>query len=290
MKKKGTFVGLSTVDVIYGVREGPTRNQKVAARSQLILVGGPATNAAVTFAHLGGSATVVSSVGHHPLSHTIKDEFRQFDIAHLDLTPESDEAPPISSVWVDDEGNRSVVSANTAGRLISPVRIDPAALDNVSVLMVDGHAMQACQLWARAAKSAGVPVVLDAGSWKPGTDLLLGSVDIAICSADFLPPGCSTGEDVTSYLLAAGVAKFAITRGTNPIRFVSDTGTGTVDVPQIAAVDTAGAGDIFHGAFCFFYANGRGFEGALKAAAIIASESCCYPGTRQWMKHGNSTA
>jgi sugar/nucleoside kinase (ribokinase family) len=150
--------------------------------------------------------------------------------------------------------------------------------------MLDGHAMEACQRWAEAAASSGVSVVLDGGSWKPGTDLLLKSVDTAICAADFLPPGCSTDGDVIAHLRAIGVTKIAITHGADPIQYVSQARSGTIEVPQVKAVDTTGAGDIFHGAFCFFYANGRDFEQALVKASNIASESCRFRGTRQWMR------
>ena len=284
MKTTGIFVGLSTVDVIYSVFEGPKLNQKVAARSQQVLVGGPATNAAITFAHLGGKSIAVSPVGLHPLSAVIREELRHLDVEHLDLTPESQEPPPISSIWVDDIGHRSVVSANTVGRVIPAGNPDSVELSVAGVLMVDGHAMQACQEWARRAKSYGVPVVLDAGSWKAGTERLLSSVDVAVCSADFLPPRCSAEDDVISFIRETGVKSIAITHGADPIRYFSETGPGAIQVPQVAAVDTTGAGDIFHGAFCFFYANNFAFEEALRKAAAIASGSCRFPGTRKWME------
>jgi sugar/nucleoside kinase (ribokinase family) len=284
MGTKGILAGLSTIDIIYTVSEPPAKNQKIAAQSQQVFVGGPATNAAITFAFLGGFATLVAPVGRHPLSAFIKEEGRQFGIDLIDLSPDSPETPPVSSVWVDSGGQRSVVSANTSGRTIPPARVDRAALTGASILMADGHAMQACQAWAVAAKVAGVPVILDGGSWKNGTDLLLKSVDVAICSADFQPPGCSTNRDVIDYLHAAGVTKVAITHGADPIHFVSGTESGSIEVPQVETVDTTGAGDIFHGAFCFQYANGGEFEQALRKAATIASDSCRYRGTRQWMQ------
>jgi sugar/nucleoside kinase (ribokinase family) len=46
-----------------------------------------------------------------------------------------------------------------------------------------------------------------------------------------------------------------------------------------------GAGDIFHGAFCLYFAEWRVFEDALREAARIASESCRYRGTRKWMEN-----
>ena len=63
----GIFVGLSTIDLIYTVDEFPSANAKAVARSQAILAGGPATNAAITFSHLGGEATLVSPLAGMPL-------------------------------------------------------------------------------------------------------------------------------------------------------------------------------------------------------------------------------
>jgi sugar/nucleoside kinase (ribokinase family) len=58
-----------------------------------------------------------------------------------------------------------------------------------------------------------------------------------------------------------------------------------VPVPQVEVVDTTGAGDILHGAYCYYASQGRAFVDALTEAARIASESCRYAGTREWMQH-----
>lgn len=284
MQPNGIFVGLSTIDIIYTVSEHPAPNTKTAAHSQQIFVGGPATNAAITFAHLGGNTTLVTPAGAHPLAAVIREECNQFGIALVDLAPESHEPPPISSIWVDVKAHRSVVSANTSGRTIPIAVIDYSQLADTKILMVDGHAMQACQAWAEAAKASGIRVVLDGGSWKPGTGALLKSVDTAICSADFLPPGCTAESDVIRYLHAAGVHNVAITHGAAPMRFSTKTDSGLIEVPPIEAVDTTGAGDILHGAFCFYQASGFNFADALRKAAAIASESCRHSGTRRWMQ------
>lgn len=284
MHPKGIFVGLSTIDIIYTVSEHPIPNRKVAAQSQQILVGGPSTNAAITFAHLGGNTTLITPAGAHPLASAIREECKQFGVALIDLVPGSHEPPPISSIWVDAQGHRSVVSANTTGRTIPNAVVDQLQLADAKILMVDGHAMQACQAWAATAKAYGISVVLDGGSWKPGTDALLKNIDTAICSADFLPPACAAERDVIRYLQAAGVHNIAITHGAAPIRYSTNSDAGTIEVPPIEAVDTSGAGDIFHGTFCFYQASGCEFADALRKAASIASESCRYRGTRQWMQ------
>ena len=47
-RPSGLFVGLATIDVIYTVDDVPRRNQKISVPEQLIVPGGPATNATAT--------------------------------------------------------------------------------------------------------------------------------------------------------------------------------------------------------------------------------------------------
>jgi len=281
----GVFVGLSTIDVVYGVDKFPAANTKVAARSQEIFVGGPATNAAVTFAQLGGEPALVTAVGRNALAVVIREELKKHKAQLVDLNPEFDGVPALSSVTVDRQGNRNVVSANAIRMTIPPAKVDANLRDSARVVMVDGHFTEACQAWASAAKARGKPVVLDGGSWKDGTEELLKSIHTAICSSDFLPPGCASRDKVIAFLKSRGVANIAITNGAEPIHFVSGQSSGTISVPQVEVVDTMGAGDIFHGAYCFFASTGRGFIESLAEATKIASESCRYTGTREWMKH-----
>ena len=281
----GIFVGLSTIDVVYRVTEFPAANAKVAAKSQDIFVGGPATNAAIAFSRLGGKAALVTAVGLHPVSAIVRDECRKFAVDCIDLNPEFVDAPPISSVVVDESGRRNVVSANALRIQIPPAVVDQRICEEAKFVLVDGHAMQACRAWASAAKAAGKPVVMDGGSWKDGTDELLKSVHTVICSADFAAPGCTSESALVKYFLSRGVTNVAITQGAQPLRFFAGGKAGEIPVHKVVAVDTMGAGDIFHGAFCYFFSIGKSFEEALQLAAEIASESCRYQGTREWMEH-----
>jgi len=283
---RGIFVGLATLDLVYNVDDFPAPNAKVAARDQQVYAGGPATNAAIAFAHLGGDATLVAAVGCHPLAQLIRDELRRYSVQLIDLYPGFDDLPAVSSVTVDRAGRRNVVSANAA-RMVAPLaQIDPALCAQADVVLVDGHQMPACQAWAAAARQRGVPVVFDGGSWKAGTDALLTLVHTAICSEDFHPPGCAGNEEILRDLASRGVAKIAISHGAGAMDALSDGIASPVAVPQVSVVDTMGAGDILHGAYCYYAAAGLGFVDALSAAAKVASYSCCFAGTRAWMENG----
>lgn len=277
------FVGLSTIDVIYSVERFPKANEKVAARSQDVFVGGPATNACIACAHLGGKVALVTTVGKHPVAAMVREESARYGIQLVDLNARFEGVPPISSVTVDRSGRRNVVSANAANVPAPDVEVDHHLLERARMVMVDGHHMQACQAWAAAARAQGKPVALDGGSWKEGSEELLKNVNAAICSADFLPPGSKGTQQVMEFLRARGVANVAITHGGEPIEFVSGMSSGTLRVPQVDVADTTGAGDVLHGAYCYYAALGRGFIEALSEAAEIAAESCRYEGTRAWM-------
>lgn len=281
----GIFVGLSTIDVIYSVKDFPSRNTKISAHKQEVYVGGPATNASITFSHLGGRSTLVTAIGRHALGEVIRRDLYEHSVQFIDLAPESNQIPAISSAAVNNQGERNVVSAN--GVLVEKIAsgISEEILEGSAIVLVDGHYMQACLSWADAAHNRGLHVVLDGGSWKPGTGELLRCTDVAICSADFIPPGCSSQDEVLHYVSDCGVTHVAITNGAHPIRYRSGDVCGTLNVPLTQAVDTLGAGDIFHGAFCYFFSTRHGFLEALDEAAKIAADSCRYPGTRDWMKH-----
>ncbi|MFP5206827.1 MAG: PfkB family carbohydrate kinase [Acidobacteriota bacterium] len=280
---KGVFVGLSTIDLLYEVDDFPTPDAKVAARSQAAYAGGPATNAAIAFRHLGGEATLVTAIGRHPLAALIRDELHTYGVELADLSPDQAEVPAVSAVAVNPAGQRNVISPNAGQVREESVQVDSALLSSASVLLVDGHRMNACLAWAHAARQQGVAVVFDGGSWKPGTELLLPCVDTAICSSDFHPPGGSGSEHVLDFLRERGVCEMAITAGPNPIRFVSGQESGWIPVPWVPAVDTMGAGDILHGAYAYYAASGLSFVDALTRAASVASHSCRSRGTRAWM-------
>jgi sugar/nucleoside kinase (ribokinase family) len=187
--------------------------------------------------------------------------------------------PALSSICVHARtGDRTIVSANSAAHPASPGRYDPQTLSGVNILLVDGHHMALCIVAARAAREAGITVVLDGGSWKEGMPGLLPYVDIAICSEDFTPP---------VKLRDQGIVKIAITRGAKPILWSTPQSAGELAVRAVEPRDTSGAGDIFHGAFCWAYASGSEFTKALEFASELATESCLHYGTRSWMKLRN---
>src|SRR5690348_14407025 len=81
---RGIFVGLATLDVIHRIDEPPAVNQKITATAQFVAAGGPAANAAVTFAALGGGAVLVTALGTEPVADLVRSDLIEHGVDHLD--------------------------------------------------------------------------------------------------------------------------------------------------------------------------------------------------------------
>jgi sugar/nucleoside kinase (ribokinase family) len=296
----GLFVGLVTLDLIYLTTALPNPNQKLVALDYTIAAGGPATNAAIAFRYLASSSSTNSSlnasrnasrlmgvIGCHPVSRFILSDLQTYQVEPIDLQPDQAEHLPASSILVTQAtGERAVISINATLNQATPAQIPPDVLADVAVVLIDGHQMAVSQAIAQQAQAANIPLVVDGGSWKPGFEAVLRHASYAICSANFSPPGCQTVNDLFNYLASLGIHNIAITQGEQPVLFrqFSEAGhrSGEIAVPAISPVDTVGAGDFFHGAFCHFIQQ-FDFPEALYRSAQVASLSCQSFGTRKWM-------
>jgi sugar/nucleoside kinase (ribokinase family) len=284
--KTGLFLGLATLDLVYLAGKPPGENQKVVASDCTIAAGGPAANAAVTFSYLGNAAVWAGVLGTHAIAQLIRADLAEYNVSIIDLEPGRSHSPPVSSIIVTEAtGDRAVVSINATKSQVDRQAINQDILTSVNIVLLDGHQIAASKEIAQLAHSKNIPILLDGGSWKPGLEEILPFIEWAVCSDNFYPPNCYNSEQVFAYLSAAGISHIAITRGEKPILYLSNGTYSSIEIPQIQATDTLGAGDIFHGAFCHYILQNN-FTDTLTAAAKIASHSCNKFGTRGWMNKG----
>ena len=283
MSYQGLFIGATTLDLIYKSDCPLPKNKKVVALDYLTAAGGPATNAAVAFSSFNNRAKLLSVIGQHPLAELIKGDLNDCAVEIIDLAAERTESPPISSIVVTaNTGERAVIATKTT-KYQDDRSITEDILNSVDIILIDGHQIEASLTLAEIAANRNIPVVLDGGSWKLGLDLIIPLVDYAICSANFYPPGCYRYDDVFNFLQAKGVPHIAITNGEQPIQYLDGGEILTLPVSRVDTVDTLGAGDIFHGAFCHYILQSD-FPTALSFAAKTASKSCQFFGTRNWLQ------
>jgi len=186
-------------------------------------------------------------------------------------------------------GSRTIVNppiSTVALRHLGPAWAEevPASWGEIpSVVLSDGFFIE--ETWALLAscENAGAALVLDGGSWKPGTERLAPLLTAAICSERFAVPGHAAGPNsVFAWFAEQGVPYVAITRGAQSILCCDRGRRFEIETANVEARDTLGAGDVLHGAFCFHFAQEPDFEGALRKAAEIATLSCQSLGIQAW--------
>lgn len=293
--------GLTTLDVTQVVDRLPAPDQKVVADGLDVTFGGPAANAAAVAVGLGVPTTLVTVLGTGALADVARAGLAAAGVEVVDLVPEASGALPVSTVLVTrGTGERAVVSVNgsrTPG-LPPPGR---RVLAGAGALLVDGHHPAAALGLAAAARAAGVPTLLDGGSWKPATDDLLRLVDLAVLSADFalptgppaghaLPADGSSVDALLDVVAAYGPQFVARSAGAGPVRVrravpggVERSWLAPTVVPPDEVVDTLGAGDVLHGAMAAALARGAGPLAALEEGVRRATTSVRHAGARGWL-------
>lgn len=282
-KPCGLFVGLTTLDVIHHTSRHPLPNEKVTADWQTVSAGGPAANAAVVFAALGGRARLLTAVGDGPVAGLILADLEQQGVEVIDLATDRTE-PAVSSVVVTDNGERSVISRDAAVQGVEKIENPAKMFEHADVVLADGHHPQLALEAAKAANDSAVPLVVDAGRWKPIMAELLPLSQNVICSSDFRTPGSDSSTATAQSIRDYGVPNVAVTGGAEPIQWWTQTESGEVAVPAVTSVDTLGAGDAFHGAFAWYLSQQQTtFVNQLEASAQIASLRCANLGPREWL-------
>ena len=297
---RALFLGRSTLDALYRLARLPEEDTKVYAREFHAAPGGPALNAAITHALLGGRAMLISAVGGGPWAAPVRSQLRRRGVRLLDLARGTAYETPLCTVLAN--------AANAARTIVNPpishiplrhlgaswAAEMPSSWGRIpSVVLTDGFFLEETSALVAACKNEGAAICLDGGSWKPGTEELAPLLTAAICSERFAIPGHSGGPNgnsdaVFAWFAAQGVPYVAVTRGARSV-LASDRGRRfEIEVAKVAATDTLGAGDVLHGAFCHYFAHRPDFEPALRRASEIATLSCQGLGAQAWATRAGS--
>jgi sulfofructose kinase len=272
-------VGHASYDLIMTVDRHPGPDEKCSATSLVESGGGPAANAAVTVARLGGSAAFAGYLGEdlHGCEH-LKELKREG--VRTDLIVRGKHPTPLSFILVKPNGNRTVVNSKTGTPPLHVDQIDFACCAPTTILF-DGHEPTISKPLAEAARNRGVITVLDAGSVHRGTLELLPLVDYLVASERFALDFTREQDPERAFrALKDEVRSAVVTFGERGLKWKDGRTEGSLPAFSVEAVDTTGAGDTFHGAFALEIARGTGFVGALIFASAAAAMSCKSLGAR----------
>jgi len=274
------FVGRATLDIVYACAVFPEPDGKVDALADYQTGGGPALNAAVAFAGLGGRARLCSAIGEGLFAEVARADVVTYGVEVFDAAAGEAGVLPVSSVILSGS-SRAIVNQPLPERerVMPDGMLERLFETRPAIVLSDGHLPELALPVLRRARAQGIPTVLDGGSWKPWTAELLPLIDMAVVSGRFRPPGA----DEVLGSLRRSIPAVAVTEGPRPIRWSAGDASGELRPPQVTAIDTLGAGDIFHGAFCHALASGGDFAAGLASASQVAARSVQHYGPRAWI-------
>lgn len=292
-------IGALAVDHFALVPALPKPGEKVVASGYEIHPGGVAGNVLTQVARLGGKAGWIGKIGDDDVGHRILEEFERegIDPSHTEIVRGG--YSMFAWILVDKAGERTIVMfpnvlASFSGRDIEERHAQYIA--SAKVLQTEACALplepMICAM--QIARSHGVRTVFDLDvppshileEARLGTRLQLETVlalaDVLIASkaaaAELLGGGELEGQALK--LLDWGSRAVVITMGEKGSLYADRSTSFRTPGFQVAAVDTTGAGDAFHGGFIWSLLQGYGNEKACTIANACGAYCCLGMGAR----------
>jgi sulfofructose kinase len=277
-------VGLNATDTIVVVDRYPPCGTKVHIESEVMSAGGQVATALATAAKLGLRTKYIGSVG--------DDERGRFQLAtlreaemNIDDVEIRSGCPNQSAYIIVDRasGERTIFWNRPDCLRLDPARITTEKIAGARMLHIDGHDTPAVEKAARLAHERGVPVSLDVDNIYAGLERVLALVDYLVASTEF--PERWTGESDPFRALEIletrfGMKAAAMTLGAYGALARVDGDYIYSPGFVVNAIDTTGAGDVFHGAFCYSVLNGATMRDTLEFSNAMAALNCTRLGAR----------
>lgn len=272
-------VGYACVDLNFTAAHHPRTDEKVRATSLHNCGGGPAANAAIAIARLGGSVRFCGYLGNDAFGDSHISELNADGVNTQEIF-RGDAPTPIASVITKPNGTRSIIDYRAPSAIV-PEGFYSLIVSPAKVLLVDGHQPLLSLRLIEEARGLGIPIVLDAGSVNDGTRILYNKVDYLVTSEKFAREFSSEDDPHNALAFFDGAAPFvACTWGAEGVYWQDEYGQHHTTAFDIEVVDSNGAGDAFHGAFALGIAQGMEPKENLRRASATGALTCLKNGAR----------
>ncbi len=276
-------IGVAVRDLTIRLPRPPAPDAKVRAEGFAESGGGPVPTALVTLARMGRRCAFGGVVGRDPAGDLIAESIAREGVGTAGLARRDGWVSPTSVILVHD-GGRSVCEWRQEDLPYAAADLEPlhASLESCRYLLIDARMPEAQIEAARMTRRHGGRVLLDCGHPRPGVDELLGLCDIAIVSHSYPASGTGADPDPAAFLeglrwrLAPDGPRIAgMTLGPEGCIILDEAGKPIrVAGIRVEAVDTTGAGDVFHGAFVHALLDGEPIPRAASFANAAAAHKC----------------
>jgi len=277
-------MGLNSVDFLTVVPQFPAPNSKMKMLQFSKQGGGQVATAMVALSRWGVKTKYIGKVGDDELGQFSLHSIRQDGVDVSSVTIEPNATNQFSTIIVDGSTGDRTILWNREDRLMYREReLRKEEVCCGKLLHLDGHDIHAAIQCMRWAKEEGIPTIIDLDKVEPLTSKLVKEIDFLITSSRF--PGLYTGisdqkkaflelQKETHGFLCTTLGHSGAMAWVNGESFYAE---GF----KVKAVDTTGAGDVFHGGFIYGLLQNWDVEKILRFANAVAALKCLDFGGRR---------
>ena len=265
-------IGSLNADLVVRAPHFPAPGETIQGEDLATIPGGKGANQAVAAARLGASVAMVGCVGADAFGATLVKNLKQNNVDASHVRQDGAAATGTAIIIVDSDGENSIVLSPGANAKIANADIEPAALANTKLILLQFEIPIEVVLYsAKLAKERGARVILNPAPAREVPDELLKMADYILPNETEL---CLlTGKAITdkasletaaSALLSRGAANVVVTLGDKGALIVNKSGKKYVPSFKVKPVDTTGAGDAFIGGMAFALLQRKSLKDAVK--------------------------
>lgn len=277
-------IGLNATDTLIVVPHFPSYAGKGPFSQEILSPGGQVASAMVTCAKLGLRTRYVGTVGDDERGRVQMESLRGSGV-NLDYVQQRHGCANQSAYIVIDQstGERTVFWQRPECLRLDPEEITEDMIITARLLHIDGHDTPAMEKAARIAHSHGIPVTVDVDTIYKGFERVMPYVDYLIASSEFPIQWTHQSDPLKALELIQeefGIRCAAMTLGAHGALARIEGKYYYSPAFVVNCVDTTGAGDVFHGAFCYGVLAGWGIEEILDFSNAMAALNCTAIGAR----------
>lgn len=277
-------IGLNATDTLLLLPEFPAYAGKVAYDQELLSPGGQVATAIVACAKLGLRAKYIGTIGDDFRGNVQRHSLQETGVDITGLILRHECPNQTAYILIDQRtGERTVLWHRANCLRLSASEIRPEDIASAKLLHIDGYDTEAAAHAASLARQQGIPVSLDVDTVYPNFDCVLRHVDYLVASSSW--PGKWTGEKdpflaLTQLQREYSLCISAMTLGERGSLALHQGRWTYSPAFEVRCVDTTGAGDAFHGAFCCAMLAGLDMQSVLDFSNAAAALNCTAIGAR----------
>lgn len=280
--------GSANVDFVVRAPHIPVPGETVLGEDLLIVPGGKGANQAIACSRAGGAPTSMLLALGQDSSAALLEESLQNAGVSLEVR-KSSRRTGTALITVGSNGENAITVAPGANSSLMPE--DLPDLAGVGWLLMQLEIpLETVTAYARAARRAGVKVMLNAAPAQSLPAELLSEIDVLVTNEAELAAIVGPDGSVADKLRRAGVACAVVTLGERGSCALAEGRFVAQPAFAVEPVDTTAAGDTFTGVLAAALSQGRAMPEALKTAAAAAALTTTTAGAQSSIPDAQSLA